>query len=77
MEKTFYRYLLRFRYGHAEDPIVRFANGAYADHSFPKGSVDYEELSGYLELNGDYLESMAVFDELWEQFVHEASPRAR
>ncbi len=72
MAKSFYRYLLRFRHGRQEDPVVRFANGAYEDHSFPKGSTDYEELSGYLELNGDYLESMVVFDELWEQFLHEA-----
>ncbi|WMJ15289.1 YozE family protein [Geobacillus proteiniphilus] len=72
MAKSFYRYLLRFRHGHQEDPVARFANGAHEDHSFPKGSADYEELSGYLELNGDYLESMVVFDELWEQFLHEA-----
>ncbi|TXK89761.1 hypothetical protein FVE24_15260, partial [Parageobacillus sp. SY1] len=33
---------------------------------------DYDEISRYLELNGDYLDSMIIFDELWEQFSQEA-----
>jgi uncharacterized protein YozE (UPF0346 family) len=72
MARSFYRYLLKFRDGKGEDPFVRFANGAYYDHSFPKSSADYDEISQYLELNGDYLDSMIVFDELWEQFIQEA-----
>ncbi|MEH7899402.1 YozE family protein, partial [Bacillus pumilus] len=41
---------------------------AYEDHSFPKASTDYHELSAYLELNGDYLSSMTTFDEAYEQY---------
>lgn len=37
--------------------------------STPKQSTDYNELSSYLELNADYLESMSVFDQAWEQYV--------
>ncbi|BDG47060.1 MULTISPECIES: YozE family protein [Parageobacillus] len=72
MARSFYHYLLKFRDGTKEDPFVRFANGAYFDHSFPKMSTDYDEISRYLELNGDYLDSMTIFDELWEQFLREA-----
>ena len=45
-----------------------FARSAYDDHSFPKSSTDYDELSSYLELNGHYLSSMTVFDEAWELY---------
>lgn len=72
MMSSFYRYLLKFRDGKKDDPVVRFANGVYYDHSFPKTSADYDEISRYLEMNGDYLESMSIFDEAWERFLHEA-----
>ncbi|ANB58477.1 hypothetical protein GFC29_1041 [Anoxybacillus sp. B7M1] len=72
MERSFYRYLLRFRDGKKDDPFVRLANGVYHDHGFPKASADYDEISRYLEMNGDYVESMTVFDEVWERFLQEA-----
>lgn len=53
------------------DAISRFANDAYVDHSFPKTSIDYSELSSYLELNGPYLESMAVFDDAWDLYIND------
>ncbi len=49
-----------------------FARNAYDDHSFPKSSTDYDELSSYLELNGHYLSSMTVFDEAWELYQNNA-----
>jgi len=52
-----------------KDSISHFANHAYEDHSFPKGSIDYDEISSYLEMNGHYLNSMAVFDEAWEHYI--------
>ncbi|MCZ0755709.1 YozE family protein [Anoxybacillus sp. J5B_2022] len=70
--RSFYRYLLKFRDGKKDDPVVRLANGVYYDHSFPKNSADYDEISRYLEMNGDYLESMSIFDEVWERFLQEA-----
>ncbi len=51
------------------DEISQFANDAYLDHTFPKTADDYHELSSYLELNGPYLESMSVFDEVWQQYI--------
>ena len=67
--RPFYLYLMKFRQPKEIDAITKFANHAYNDHSFPKQSDDYNELSSYLELNGDYLESMTVFDRAWEQYV--------
>jgi uncharacterized protein YozE (UPF0346 family) len=68
MRKSFYHFLMKFRHPSPKDAINHFANHAYLDHSFPKTSEDYEDLSSYLELNGHYLESMSTFDEAWEQY---------
>ena len=52
----------------AKDPISSFANAAVDDLQFPKQSIDFDELSHYLELNADYLDSMAVFDEVYREY---------
>ncbi|MBL4953871.1 YozE family protein [Neobacillus sp. OS1-32] len=69
MRKSFYHFLMKYRHPSPADDIGKFANDAYLDHSFPKQSDDYQELSAYLELNGHYLPSMSVFDKAWELFV--------
>ncbi|MGE8204233.1 YozE family protein [Heyndrickxia sp. NPDC080065] len=71
MNQTFYHYLMKYRNPKPKDSISEFANYAYEDHSFPKGSFDYHEISSYLELNGHYLKSMTVFDEAWELYIIE------
>jgi uncharacterized protein YozE (UPF0346 family) len=69
MRKSFYHFLMKYRHPAPKDRICAFANDAYLDHSFPKISEDYHELSSYLELNGHYLDSMAIFDEAWQQYL--------
>lgn len=69
MAKTFYHFLMKYRHPLPNDSISQFANHAYQDHSFPKTSKDYHEISTYLELNGLYLENMAIFDEAWELYL--------
>ncbi|PLR77269.1 YozE family protein [Bacillus sp. V3-13] len=71
MRKSFYHFLMKYRHPEPKDSISKFANYAYDDHSFPKRSEDYHEISTYLELNGQYLESMTTFDEAWE--IYEAT----
>ncbi|WP_285852127.1 YozE family protein [Robertmurraya korlensis] len=71
MRKSFYHFLMKYRHPAPKDAISRFANDAYVDHSFPKTSTDYSELSSYLELNGPYLESMAVFDDAWDLYIND------
>lgn len=74
MAKSFYHFLMKYRQPGAEDDISLFANEAYYDHDFPKTSSSYEQLSSYLELNGHYLPSMRIFDEVWELYLlHERS----
>ncbi|MCY8909235.1 YozE family protein [Bacillus atrophaeus] len=69
--KSFYHYLMKYRNPKPKDSISEFANQAYEDHSFPKMSSDYHEISSYLELNADYLDTMATFDEAWEKYETE------
>ncbi len=68
MTKSFFHFLLKFRASKPNDEIANFANSAYEDHDFPKHSKDYYELTNYLELNGDYLNSMSIFDEVWDLY---------
>lgn len=69
MLKSFYHFLMKYRHPKPPNAISHFANAAFQDHSFPKNSEDYHELSNYLEFNGQYLPSMAVFDEAWEIYI--------
>ncbi|MBD1379047.1 YozE family protein [Metabacillus arenae] len=69
--KSFYHYLMKYRHPKPKDNISQFANDAYDDLSFPKGSTNYDELSDYLELNGHYLNNMVIFDEAWDLYISE------
>lgn len=53
----------------SSEEVANFANNAFFDQSFPKQSKDFEELSQYLELNGNYLHNMSVFDLAWQQYL--------
>ncbi|UII54478.1 YozE family protein [Cytobacillus spongiae] len=68
MSKSFYHFLMKYRHPKPPDAISQFANDAYEDHSFPKTASLYEEVTSYLEMNGHYLASMSIFDEVWEQY---------
>ena len=54
--KPFFTFLMKYRQPKEVDEITKFANHAFLDHSFPKQSTDYDEVSRYLEMNGDYLD---------------------
>ncbi|WP_353990332.1 YozE family protein [Pediococcus argentinicus] len=69
MHKTFYQYLMTQRNPESSEEVANFANNAFFDQSFPKQSKDFEELSQYLELNGNYLHNMSVFDLAWQQYL--------
>ncbi|PYF04693.1 YozE family protein [Ureibacillus chungkukjangi] len=68
MKQSFYLYILSFRGGNANDPKTRFAETAFLDHSFPKSSTSFEEVSRYIEMIADDNMSTQTFDELWELY---------
>lgn len=66
--KSFYQYLMTERNVKSNSPIAQFANNAFYDPSFPKQSIDYDEISSYLEENASYIPSMTIFDDTWINF---------
>ncbi|MED3662322.1 YozE family protein [Ureibacillus sp. FSL K6-8385] len=66
MYQSFYQFALSYRGGDASDPKTRFAEKMFQDHSFPKVSSSFEELSSYIETLADEDLSTQAFDELWE-----------
>ncbi len=63
--KPFYRFLMSYRDDEEGTEYALFAEHVYQDHTFPKQSTSYHELSSYLEMNGEYLLDMSLFDEVW------------
>ncbi|HHY74800.1 MAG TPA: YozE family protein [Bacillus bacterium] len=68
MNKTFYQYVLKYRTTKKGDLFGQFAEEIYKDHSFPKYSSDYHEISSYLELSETALNSIIIFDQIWEMY---------
>lgn len=68
MRKSFYQFVLKFRTTKKGDKLGQFAEEVYKDPSFPKYSSDYHEISSYLELNDTSLQSVSVFDKVWDMY---------
>lgn len=66
MSQSFYQFVLSYRGGDLSDPKTLFAEKMFQDHSFPKISHSFEELSSYIETLADDDLSTNTFDELWE-----------
>lgn len=69
MRQTFYQYLMTLRNPNDHGEIANFAQNAFLDHGFPKQETDFDALSNYLELNGNYLPSMDIFDDVWPEYL--------
>ncbi|WP_088006288.1 YozE family protein [Indiicoccus explosivorum] len=68
MKKSFYQFALAYRGGGKGDRHARFAEAMFHDHSFPKTSGDFDEISRYLEEKADADMPAAIFDELWNAY---------
>ncbi|MDT2596097.1 YozE family protein [Enterococcus dongliensis] len=69
MRRSFYHYILTQRGHDFHDPVEAFAGAVAKDITFPKQSEDYHEITDYLELSVDYLDSMDLFDQVWEKYL--------
>lgn len=69
MARTFYHYLMTYRDPFKKDDATAFANSAYRDHGFPKQDKNYHKVSDYLETQVDYIDSLSLFDDLWDQYL--------
>lgn len=69
--RTFYHFMMTYRGKVKPDDESKLADWMYKDHSFPKQSRSYEEISRYLEWNTPFSSALQVFDRLWEKYEAE------
>ncbi|QHE52451.1 YozE family protein [Pontibacillus sp. HMF3514] len=69
--RTFYHFVMTYRGKVNPDDESKLADWMYKDHSFPKQSRSYEEISRYLEWNTPFASALQVFDRLWEKYEAE------
>lgn len=65
MRHTFYHFALTYRGGAFGDLFSNFAEAMFLDHTFPKHSENFEELSRYIEEAADDDMSAIIFDDFW------------
>lgn len=71
MRRSFYHYVKTLRDPYKKDEVTLFANAVDKDGSFPKHSESYDEISRYLEIDADYIDSMSVFDEVFQDYLND------
>ncbi|UPM56155.1 YozE family protein [Gottfriedia acidiceleris] len=71
MRKSFYHYMMKHRNYKIPNEIGKLADHLFNDHSFPKHSSSYDEISSYLEFDGTFHQSMSVFDEAWNLYLED------
>ncbi|MEC5422524.1 YozE family protein [Virgibacillus sp. C22-A2] len=64
--RSFYHFLMTYRGKKTPDDNSRLADWAFFDHNFPKQSIDYDEISNYLEWNSPFSNALVTFDDLWD-----------
>lgn len=69
MRHSFYHFALTYRGGGKDDNYSMFAEAMFLDHTFPKQSEDFDELSRYIEEAADDKMSAVIFDDLWVLYV--------
>ncbi|WP_102027256.1 YozE family protein [Salirhabdus sp. Marseille-P4669] len=70
MQRSFYHFMMKYRGMHKHAEERKFADWLFQDHSFPKHSSTYDEISQYLEWNSPFPSALSLFDRLWS--VYEA-----
>lgn len=66
--RTFYHFVITFRGKIKPDSESKFAEWAFKDHSFPRHSKDYNEISTYIELYSPSPDTVLTFDQLWRKY---------
>jgi len=64
--KTFYEFVLTYR--GAANEKGDFAEAVFEDSLFPRRTLDFNELSQYVEMQADAYMKTSIFDELWDEY---------
>ncbi|CEG22684.1 hypothetical protein BN1080_01617 [Planococcus massiliensis] len=68
MKRSFYQFALKYRGKLDADDFSEFAESMFLDHSFPKASEDFEELSRYIEERAHPVLKASTFDAIWDEY---------
>lgn len=68
MERSFYQFALKYRGKLVQDEYSLFAEAMFLDHSFPKTSMDFQEISQYVEEKAHPVLQASTFDRMWEEY---------
>ncbi|MEQ6388535.1 YozE family protein [Bacillaceae bacterium S4-13-58] len=66
--RSFYHFVITFRGKVKSDSESRFADWVFKDHSFPRQSTDYHEISSYIEVYSPSPDGVQTFDQLWKKY---------
>jgi len=69
VKRSFYQFALKYRGKLKADDFSEFAESMFLDHSFPKASEDFEELSKYIEERAHPVLKASTFDSIWDEYV--------
>ncbi|ANU10776.1 hypothetical protein A1A1_17795 [Planococcus antarcticus DSM 14505] len=71
MNRSFYQFALKYRGKMDADNFSSFADSMFLDHSFPKSSSDFDQLSKYVEEKAHPVMKASIFDKMWEEYTAE------
>ena len=69
--KTFYEFVLTYRGADNEKGI--FAEVVFEDSTFPRATSEFDDVSNYVEMQGNTYMSTKVFDALWSEYASKYS----
>ena len=64
--KTFYEFVLTYR--GAANEKGDFAEAVFEDSLFPRRTLNFNELSQYVEMKADASMKTSIFDEIWDEY---------
>lgn len=50
-------------------PVAILADYAFQETDFPKQTIEFDEVSRFLEESASFAFSMADFDQIWEEYL--------
>lgn len=64
--KTFYEFVITYR--GASNDLGYFAEAVFNDSLFPRASKSFEEISQYVEMQGESDMKTSIFDDIWQEY---------
>lgn len=70
MRKSFYTWLMTQRNPKSQSPVALLADLVFYEMDFPKQSIEFDEVSRFLEERASFSFPMSDFDRIWEEYLN-------